>query len=365
MYSSTISTCVSPDNSPSGSLPSTPHTDRGVTDLSSDVKFSFDWWRVTVWASREFLFPLLEILGVARLVSEPVIPFKPEYEVMLKDAAGGGIGFRRREDGFGGFQLYSSPICDDPDQETYCSINIPAKALLNLGVSSIDRAFAWLCEKEQEIDLRWNTTRLDLAADTQAFSVADMVSAYHAGAVKTHSRKWEEKTNSDNGHTFYIGSRESERFVRVYHKMDGFSFGREPFTRVELELKGERAAQSFRLLMSKPAVERPALAGGLLLDFMTVDREWWSDLMVGIDRAWIIIRRRIPTIKRALAWLDEQVVPTLATVALALTDGDVDEMEALLGRMLRSGQKRLKKHHRDMIYNYTPASAPEFAVAGL
>lgn len=331
---------------------STPYTDRGVTEdqLSfGEVKFSLDWWRFTVWAARDYIMPLLALMGL---------------DVGLKDAGSAGLGFRRREDGLHGFQLYSSPINDDLDGETYCSINIPAKALHNIGFRAIDAAYMWLCEEEKN-GLRWNTTRCDLACDTQAFGVPDVVAAYHAGLVKTPARDWEEKTNSKNGHTFYIGSRDSERLLRVYHKTDGFSFGNEAFTRVELELKGKRAALSFRLLMDNPLLDRPKLAAGLILDYVNIETDFWAQMMAGIERAWVIIRRRVPTIKRALAWIDQQVAPTLAAVALALTDGNVDEMEAMLGRLLRSGHKRLKKHHRDMAAAYVSDTAPQFAVAGL
>ena len=103
----------------------TPHTDRGVTDkpapdfLSGDVKFSLDWLTVTIWAARDWIFPLLQRLGL---------------DQGLKDAPNGGRGFRRREDGLNGFQLYSRPVEEEKlDGVTYCSLSIPAKALHNIG----------------------------------------------------------------------------------------------------------------------------------------------------------------------------------------------------------------------------------------
>ena len=367
-----------PSNVPSGDGSggrggSTPYTDRGVTEdqLSfGDVKFSLDWWRFTIWCSRESIMPLLALFGFAHHDQDEDGNFKydhngnPIYEVALKDAGSGGLGFRRREDGLNGFQLYSSPINEPLDGQTYCSINIPAKALHNIGFRTIDLAYTWLCEEEKS-GLRWNTTRCDLACDTQGFGVSEVVAAYHAGLVKTPARDWEEKTNSKNGHTFYIGSRDSERLLRVYRKTDGFSFGDEAFTRVELELKDKRAALSMRLLMDVALLERPKLAAGLILDYVNIEADWWAQMMAGIEAAWVIIRRRVPTIKTALAWIDKQVAPTLAVVALALTGGDVAQTEALVGRLLEAGRKRLKKHHRDMAYGYVADSAPQFAVAGL
>lgn len=353
----------SPDDQP-------PHTNRGVGDShnqsddlnsfgfncepysenqSGDVKFSLDWWRVTIWCSRSVIAPVLERLGL---------------DVGLKVAPSAGMGFKRREDGLHGFQLYSQPV-GDFDGDTYVSLNFPSKCLQNIGHENLERFVDWLCERGQDIGLRWDTTRLDLAFDTQGFKVADVVAAYHDQSLSSVARRAYEIKDCDGsgGHTFYLGSRESEAMVRVYNKLDGHSFGDESFTRVELELKGKRAAMAFLQVMAAPLQDRRLMAGGLLMGFMTIAADWWTQFTEGVSRSWMILRRSVPTIEAVKKWLHKQVSPSLATYIQAVSaGGQKDRIEAAISDLLAEGKKRIKKHQWTMIDNYSADAVPQFAV---
>lgn len=96
----------------------------------------------------------------------------------------------------------------------------------------------WLAAKRG-----WNCTRLDFAVDIQddMWNVADYYTAWKI--AHAHNRQ---KTcayiEGATGDTFYIGSRASTKFVRVYDKAGEQGLeGR--WTRVEMECKGEFASR--------------------------------------------------------------------------------------------------------------------------
>lgn len=93
----------------------------------------------------------------------------------------------------------------------------------------------------------WRFTRLDLAIDLRGKPIAikDLVDDWQAGTLKTiaHSmtRYTTETPEGANGETVYVGSRTSERFLRVYDKAAEQGHAGEHWTRIELELKGKYA----------------------------------------------------------------------------------------------------------------------------
>ncbi len=99
-------------------------------------------------------------------------------------------------------------------------------------------------------DGRKKITRIDLAFDVFgieqcANEMYEEYAALHEGA----SRRTLKLFNSPNGDTFVIGSRSSERYLRIYEKYrkDG---GSEPYVRVELEMKGDLARKKGLLYAS-------------------------------------------------------------------------------------------------------------------
>ncbi|MBX9690932.1 MAG: replication initiation factor domain-containing protein, partial [Cyanobacteria bacterium] len=122
-------------------------------------------------------------------------------------------------------KVYSSPSLD------FCSVEIPGQAADCLDFEKLRHWYAWLRDIEQ---VRLRFSRADIFFDGAPFTPRMAYDAFLAGDVRTWAKRtkyrWEE---SFEGNTFYCGSRDSERFLRIYDK-------RGP-TRVELELAGERA----------------------------------------------------------------------------------------------------------------------------
>ena len=283
-----------------------PYTNRGVevSHIQKSV-FSIDWLRLTVWTTFQGVMPLLSLLGL---------------DIGLEEIGHGGIGFRCVMAGLNGFQLYRDPV---NEAQIFVSLNLPSKCLQMVGMDRLQAASSWLCEQGQN-GLRWDATRLDLAFDTQSFLVEDFAVAWRSGEVQTKARSWNEIKGSGDSHTFYVGSRESTAMLRVYHKMGGSSFGADAFTRVELELKADRANLAFLQVIAAPMQDWAVMAAGLLQGFVQVQSAWWSDLVEGAARSWLRLRQNIPTIASAEKWLNKQVLPSLALVVGALSSGDVD-----------------------------------------
>lgn len=88
-----------------------------------------------------------------------------------------------------------------------------------------------------------SVTRLDLAEDAQNDGV-NMQSIWDSCAKKQTAgtaRKFARMNGLDGGDTIYIGSRQSERFVRLYDKAAEMNLPGQDWKRLELELKGMMA----------------------------------------------------------------------------------------------------------------------------
>jgi len=92
------------------------------------------------------------------------------------------------------------------------------------------------------------STRADIALDIYdgVSSVSSFANALKLGKAVTASKTWRNLENAEGGQTCYIGSRSSERMVRVYDKKaeraSAFvEVGSNNWIRIEAELKGDRA----------------------------------------------------------------------------------------------------------------------------
>ena len=128
-------------------------------------------------------------------------------------------------------------------------------------------------------------TRIDLAIDdfgTNYYSTVDLIKKRDTHSIVS---KWRRVRNLENdtlenermGHTVYFGSKESEIMLRVYDKQleqnDGLSPDSEkyihtPWTRWELQLRGERANQTAKHLLTGKTVGSVAI--GILSHYFRI-----------------------------------------------------------------------------------------------
>jgi hypothetical protein len=128
--------------------------------------------------------------------------------------------------------------------------------------------------------------------------------------------------------TLYVGTRRSDRFLRVYDKW----IDEQPFIRMEAEYKGNLASAAFRrYVKGETELERilkaapPPIAYNLEL----FDRFARAIGDVESEPSYFLIRERDD--ERTLEWLDDAVFPALQRLAL---DGHRDAVNAFLQKVL-------------------------------
>lgn len=306
--------------------------------------FGFDYWRATIWTDLDGLKPFLEVVGL---------------HLGLTEKGHGGIGYKAISDGLYGFQVYSQPS----DESVRVTISLPARCMDYVGAERFRAGVTWLCES----GLRWNSTRLDLAFDTQEFTVSNVVDAVAAGQYEGVRRKMNENRDlaGGEGHTLYIGSRQSTAYVCMYHKTDGVSYGEEAFTRVELRLHDERADLGLLEIMAAPMELWAERAGMFLSGFMSLAADFWRKWMAAIGTSWLRLRRAASTVERAQRWLEKAVAPSLAMVLAATTDFEVDKKNEFIDKLVRDGLDRLSKLQRANVDRYRGDGRQVFAVYSL
>lgn len=151
-----------------------------------------------------------------------------------------------------------------------------------------------------------NITRIDIAIDTPSEPTwASFEVAWVNGEVTTRARDYRQ-IKSNRGRTFYVGSRTSEKFLRIYDKAAESGIGG-PLTRIELECKHDYADGVARHIDANGYDYFADIIKGFC-DFPTLS--WWRDnmtsptLLEGIPKK----EKRSDT----FAWLMEQVAPSAA-----------------------------------------------------
>jgi len=102
-------------------------------------------------------------------------------------------------------------------------------------------------------DLEGRFTRLDIAKDVRGISIDldGVYKAISAGKTKGTARSFSQMHSPNGGNTIYVGSRESERFVRIYDKAAQMGLIGEQWKRFEIECKGMVARAMANVLLQR------------------------------------------------------------------------------------------------------------------
>jgi hypothetical protein len=190
------------------------------------------------------------------------------------------------------------------------------KALVNLSGADCARAaesglvlrefLAWILAGGGHL------TRLDFAVDV--FAPVDVMAvkrAWDGGAITTLAQFCQDigvsgKDGADLGRTIYIGSWESERFVRVYDKAKREGVTDTPWVRIELEAK-----RAWAMILAAAMARDGIVPAGkaLVRDFMTTPIDWFEAAVAGDEGevGWQLPRRETDRQR----WYREQVLPAL------------------------------------------------------
>lgn len=163
---------------------------------------------------------------------------------------------------------------------------------------------------------RHKATRIDICVDFSFREPVDVAGDIYRGLQERTSntqRLHSLFVNSRGGATAYIGSRHSQQFGRVYDK--GVQSGREKpghLWRAEVEYKKPLAGQISAALSSVDPVERQR-------QITNEVHRWYADREAALPYELlpgevfdISVQQRITTARKKLAWLRQQVAPTVA-----------------------------------------------------
>jgi DNA relaxase NicK len=265
----------------------------------------------------------------------------------LSDLEHGAKGFKRVAGALQGFQLKHNP----PGGREYCTFEFPGQTCGCVAPEQLQDFYYFLKLREYKI----NVTRLDLAFDNVPFSPGQVYEVIWEDASQAKEEKpivrslterrsvnwisqplqFRDDLSGMGCDTCYFGKRSSMRFLRVYNK-------RGP-TRLELELKEERANLVADSLFLAQIDDWPTIAKGHLLDFIDIDRPWWKEFIGDTDRAYKKLHyAKDVSLEKSRAWLLKQVSPALSAVA-ECTGGEI------LLDMDKEGRKRMNKRYGPLI----------------
>lgn len=165
-------------------------------------------------------------------------------------------------------------------------------------------------------------TRLDLAVDVLDETI-DLIALASCPRVKDapgSARKWSQVSGSDGGQTVYIGSRQSEKFLRIYDKAIESGIRDRPWVRFELEIKGDTARQVVGEFMALPDSERSAYIRGIMRAMFNPEDRLYQSIM---DAPTVLVSAGKNTEDTTLEWLLQTVAKTVAKTILRRSDVDV------------------------------------------
>jgi hypothetical protein len=212
--------------------------------------------------------------------------------------------------------------------------------------------------------LQMTATRLDLAADHCRFTpsalrrlwLADRVSTVCKPMNDALSHRKEHRTcswhSSPTGDTFYMGSRQSTQMARCYNSRG--------FTRFEMELKQERAAQTMTALCEgSPLSSTLGAAIAQFVKFVDLDDTnrhrctvlpFWQKFLEALDNSGAVTRldpRPDPTPEGLINYIEHQVAPSLAVYEIIM--GKTDNYDDVRRDLRRKGLEGCKSKHHALI----------------
>jgi len=284
----------------------------------SQVSVCIDWMRYTAHFGKGGLAGLPKYFSPERLCDE-VLPFhsffkeaKPRngYTVALESTRYPGVTV--------------SWSANRPDMGV--SVDIPGSACAELEVSEV---LAYVYENQFEM------SRIDVAVDVpEWWNGALFYEHLTEGLVDTQAKK-HQFIRSNTGWTVYVGSRTSERFLRIYDKQ-AQTGGTGPWTRVELECKGEYARGVAAFLHLNQLQGIPAIIRGFA-DWRSRD-EWTANMASPTPFFGVPKREKHADVQK---WLLQSVAPSFVRECFAdpqFLDKWMERISTIEGGYTRVGE---------------------------
>lgn len=189
------------------------------------------------------------------------------------------------------------------------------KSLAEGGQYAVD-LLDWMLQSGAKI------TRLDLAIDVfdTPIDPSELVKKPRVSSMPGSAKKWRIWRGEDNGCTAYIGSRKSEKFMRIYDKAAETGDTSRPWTRFEVELKGTAARAAALQMSLLTDDERPKFIKGLVCALFNPDDEIFQEAMKGEA---VQLKTVKDTEDNSLDWLLTTVSKSIAKAMMRRGDIDV------------------------------------------
>ena len=194
---------------------------------------------------------------------------------------------------------------------------------------------------ERAVNSGGRITRLDIAKDAQdePINLATIWERIQAKETKGDARTFSTIVNQDGARTIYIGSRQSERFARIYNKLAEQGLTKGHWYRYELETKGMVARALANLLVRETnwagAFDAMALH---MLDIPTCE-DYRALFRPGV------VQVSIPKLERQTdreAWIQSQVIKAIAEHLTEFPDSPAIKLLMETLEFIRRSQKGLE-----------------------
>ena len=262
----------------------------------------------------------------------------------LQNTPRGGRGFQNIDVALNEAKLYYNPVPQGEQVKDYCHFEFTGSACECV----IPVRFAEFVSMLQLQNIQIKITRLDIAWDDLPFTVLDFFTR-----VKNHEAITPVKLNvfgsknenfslvqspfelRENGEigtsTCYLGSKTSQRFIRVYDRRGG--------TRLEFVAKDDRAHAVALDIFSYSYIDWDVTAREHLLDFIRFETwDLWLKFVAFAQQAELVINSsRVASLTKIHHWLDRQVAVALSVFY------DVhgwDEAQFIFDRMLLEARNK-------------------------
>jgi hypothetical protein len=224
----------------------------------------------------------------------------------------GGRGFQNIDIALHEAKLYYNPVQQSDISKDYCHIEFTGSACDCV----IPTHFRDLVDELQNLSIPFKITRLDIAWDNVTFTPEEFYQSVRAGLVVTSAKRhtlsmvsspYEQREDGQSGcDTAYLGSKSSNRFVRVYNKRGG--------TRIEFVCREERANAVALDIFSNLYRDWDVTARSHLRDYLDFPT-WslWLDFIKYAYQADLVITpaRKVALIKIE-RWIEQQVSVALS-----------------------------------------------------
>lgn len=205
-----------------------------------------------------------------------------------------------------------------------CSPCRPDMGINVLLTGSVLAKYDWLTVLQALNAQPGHFTRLDLTIDARdhGLSIDSLYMRADSGHMKCKAQNVS-RVQSKTGSTCYVGSRTSERFMRIYDKAGEQGITGEDWKRIELEASGQKASWIGSFIANTGA----SAIASLIKDFIDFeDYAPWQGIFATVTAQKTISDKRVSDTEK---WLLETIAPTLAKQIVLDPTFDFDFQEAL------------------------------------